>query len=168
MILLCLWVYWHWPPAAKSIATEFHECVMQLQGMKDPESPAWKAFVARRRPRIQKLVASLKPRATGANPVDQNLFWAGEKGLLPMLDEGIDGPAEKKFHIHWTIALQHLDETAPDKQVNADPRAHAAASTSTLAETAIPPDTPLNAAHAPPGVRPAIRSVPPRVKKPTR
>lgn len=141
---------------------------MQLQGMKDPESPAWKAFVARRRPRIQKLVASLKPRATGANPVDQNLFWAGEKGLLPMLDEGIDGPAEKKFHIHWTIALQHLDETAPDKQVNADPRAHAAASTSTLAETAIPPDTPLNAAHAPPGVRPAIRSVPPRVKKPTR
>lgn len=169
VIFLGLWVYWSWPPAARTISTEFHQYVTQMDGMRDPESPAWKAFVARSKPRIHKLVDSLRPRANGANMVDRNLLWAGEKGLLPMLDEGIHGDARRNFTIHWTHAQVHLDGTASDNQTNVDPRAHAASPISvSAAESAIPPGTPPKAAHAPPGVRPATRPVPPGVKKPSR
>ncbi len=168
VVVLGLWVYWSWPPAVKSISTEFHQYVMQLDGIKDPVSPAWKAFVVRTKPRIQKLVESLKPRAIGANSVERNLFSAGEKGLLPMLDEGLGGESRKKFNTYWNNAQLLLEGTAPADQASADPRAHAAPSASTMADSAIPPGASMTAAHAPPGVRPVKRPAPPGAKKPTR
>ncbi len=168
VVMLGLWVYWRWPPAAKTISTEFHQYAMQLDGMKDPASPAWKDFVVRNKPRIQKLVESLKPRANGANSVERNLFSAGEKGLLPMLDEGLDGESRKKFSTYWNNAQLLLEGTAPADQASTDPRAHAAPSASTLADPAIPPSASMTVAHAPPGVRPVKRPAPPGAKKPTR
>ena len=168
VVVLGIWIYWSWPPAAKTISTEFHQYVMQLDGMKDPASPAWKDFVIRNKPRIQKLVESLKSRANGANPVERELFWAGEKGLLPMLDEGLDGESRKKFSTYWKNAQQHLGGTALVDQVSADPRAHAATPASTMADSAIPPGASITAAHAPPGARPVKRPAPPGAKKPTR
>ncbi len=167
VVMLGIWIYWSWPPAAKSISTEFHQYVMQLDGMKDPASPAWKAFVIRNKPRIQKLVESLKPRVS-ANPVERNLFWAGETGLLPMLDEGLDGESRKKFSTHWNNAQLLLGGTVPVDQASTDPRAHAAPSASTLADTMIPPGASSKAAYAPSDPRSQKRPAPPAAKKPTR
>ena len=188
IVVLGLWTYWNWPPAAKTVSAEFQQYVLLLEGIEalhgpSTSSPDWRKFVERNQPRIKKLVESLKPRANGDHPADRELFYAGESGLLPMLREGLHGAARKKFTLHWQKAHQIFDGTEPANlahagsatssgspdSILANPATSSGSpSSSSNASSAIPPGVPTNAPYTPPGTPSVTPANPHDAPRPTR
>jgi len=128
LLVIGLGMYWYWPPAASTISAEFMACHYELRALhvrnQNPSSSEWKQFVTKYRPRITQLVKTLQPDATGSRP-ERDLLYAAERGLLTMLDEGLDGPAEKKFMLHMGLASKALKGESIDQNPTASPLSHA-------------------------------------------
>ena len=178
---LGVWAYRAWPAAASSIKTELMDYHNELQVLhvrnQNTSSPEWRRFVDKHRPRILELVKTLKSQAQGTRP-ERQLLYAAERGLLSMLDEGLDGPAEKKFMVYMGLASQSLKGESPDNLSPAGPTSHsgppgsAATSTgphgSTTSNPGVPPGAPTTTPATSPRAPSPHSAIPPGAPRPTR
>ena len=176
---LVVWAYRAWPTSASSIKTELMDYHNELRVLhvrnQNTSSPEWRQYVAKHRPRILELVKTLKSQAQGTRP-ERQLLYAAERGLLSMLDEGLDGPAEKKFMASMGLASQILKGESPDNlsapASHSGPPGSAATNSGPLSSTTSNPAVPPGASATTPTVSPHAPSphsaIPPGAARPTR
>jgi len=100
---------WETPRSTARQLLEWHYQLIELDARRQtPGSAEWSGFVARHHPQIVRLAKSLRPRATGTRP-ERELLWAIEQGLLEMLKEGLQGPAERRFMLHMGNATRAMN-----------------------------------------------------------
>lgn len=106
-------IYMTWPPAPDTIYESFMRCRVEMDGLQDKHSsPAeWQRFTSAQRPRMERLVATLRNRASAGRPADQELLWAGERCLLPILQSSVGsaGQLNQLFSTHMRNARRILD-----------------------------------------------------------
>lgn len=109
-LLLLMW-WWRQPPSAGTIYGEFTRCHQKAEELrhKQLKPGEWSVAIAKDRARIQSLVDGLQKRAKASRPAEQQLLWAGKKGLLKSLESSLDSAeAEKLFATHMRLAEQIL------------------------------------------------------------
>jgi hypothetical protein len=122
--------YFVWPPSSSAIYDSFLRCRVEMETVqaKGAMSSEWQQFSSSHRPKIESLVMTLRNRAAAGRPADQELLWAGERCLLPMLKEGPSTVASMNplFNTHMRNARRILDGGHPADGTNSSTVASAA------------------------------------------
>ena len=110
VVLAVAW--WRQPPSAGRVYREIAECHQKLAELRTKQARVADVskMLADEQSRIRALRDSLKGRASAARPAEQELLWACEYGLLPLLKHPANAPEfERVFANHMERAQRLID-----------------------------------------------------------
>ena len=109
LIALVIWL--RQPPTASTIYREFAQYNIKLAELRAKRTGPtdWKQATMRDQQRVQSLLDSLKKRASAARPIEQQLLWAGQYGLVQLFKRPVDATEfERHFATHMSLAKKML------------------------------------------------------------
>lgn len=119
--VVALVIWWRQPPSASSVYQQVEATYNRLTEAKRQRGPKLSTVVAEELPRIRELRDSLNKRASATQPVLQELLWACDYGLLPLLEHPQDTDSEHVLTGHMGRALLALDpKKAAEKGIKSE------------------------------------------------
>lgn len=118
---LALIVWCRQPPSASSVYAVLDQCHQTVESVRRQQIRGQRSSteLAHAEARVRLLRDGLEKRASSRRPAEQELLWACDYGLLPMLKENAAaGEYERAYGMHMSRALRLID---PEKAKKLDP-----------------------------------------------
>lgn len=118
--ILAVLVWWRQPPSAQVLYEQIQTAHGRLESVRrQPGAPEKLAKIASEElPRMRALRVGLKQRASASNPALQELLWACDFGILPLLEHPQGSPENELLYAnHMGRALRAIDPDGVDTAV---------------------------------------------------
>lgn len=105
-------VWWQQPPSAGSVYAALEEChqMLAVVGQQKIRGNESSPELVRAESRVRSIRDGLKRRASSQRPAEQELLWACDYGLLPLIREGAVSPeSERAYAMHISRAQRLID-----------------------------------------------------------